>query len=241
MITALRSSTPVSLGRVLLILTLWLAAALGSVPGSARESAPASDVTEAANQQAPLFDARVVKRGHYSISAQQDFDATPDVLSQLILDVEAQCKRGCRYFVPEISRAVITQREPKRLVTWTHVDSLLDASYFTVITTTDQDNGLSIVFETPDATDIEQWSTKELAHDPFFHLQRVVWRLDELHDPSGTVSATRVSLDMEMHSDRALINLMPGQVLAGAQRHLEQMFEHLQGARPSTAVDRSRD
>lgn len=178
----------------------------------------------------PTIEGRVVERGHYEMSAHQDLPSSVEAISRMILDVEAQCAKGCRYRVPEISRSEIIERSLDRLVTWTHVDSLLDASYFTTVTVDRRDDGLSLVFETPDAADIERWETKARAHDPFFHHQRTVWRLDELHNSSGLasgeVAGTRVSLEMAMRSNRGLINLMPGQVLSGSRRHLEQMFAH---------------
>ncbi len=126
--------------------------------------------------------------------------------------------------VPSIERAEIVHGsfEQGRMSTWTKIDDILDASYWTDVSIHRNPQSIEISLSHPVAPDLERWQSKERPHAPFFHTQNVTWILEK-RDPEGT----RIEYQMEMSSDRFLVNLMPSKVLKGAERYITQVLHHL--------------
>ena len=206
----------------------------------------------------PEIDTEVLERGAYSIRLRGTVAAPARELLAVLLDYGAQCSAGCRYTVPGISRAEILDRRGDagaenglELLTWTFIDDVLDASYFSRIRVVSEPSktprpaeppaaeagggnraagitvvGITVVrFGTPDAFEIERWSSAERRHEPFFHQVSGSWTLEEAGSLGGTF--TRVEMVMEMRSDRFLVNLLPSRVLDGSREHFAALFGHL--------------
>ncbi|MCG8457382.1 MAG: hypothetical protein MI919_13985 [Holophagales bacterium] len=201
----------------------------------------------------PEIDTEVLERGAYSIRLRGMVAAPARELLAVLLDYGAQCSAGCRYTVPGISSAQILDRRGEagtkdglEMLTWTFIDDVLDASYFSRIRVVsepakiqrpagqpaagagsgDGAAGVTVVrFGTPDASEIERWSSAERRHEPFFHHVSGSWTLEEAG--SREDSFTRVEMVMEMRSDRFLVNLLPARVLDGSRDHFAALFGHL--------------
>ena len=88
----------------------------------------------------PEIDTEVLERGAYSIRLRGMVAAPARELLAVLLDYGAQCSAGCRYTVPGISSAQILDRRGEagtkdglEMLTWTFIDDVLDASYFSRI------------------------------------------------------------------------------------------------------------
>ena len=164
-------------------------------------------------------------KGRYVVTASlQGVQAPPLTVAKAITDFPRQCKRGCAVEVPSIERAEIVHGsfEQGRMSTWTKIDDVLDASYWTEVSIHRNPQGIEINLSHPVTPDLERWQSKERPHTPFFHTQNVTWILQN-HELGGT----RIEYQLEMSSDRFLVNLMPSKVLKGAERYITQVLKHL--------------
>ena len=169
-------------------------------------------------------------KGRYVVTASmQGVKAPPLTVAKAITDFPRQCKKGCAVEVPSIERAEIVHGsfEQGRMSTWTKIDDVLDASYWTEVSIQRSPQGIEINLSHPMALDLQRWQSEERPHAPFFHTQNVTWILRR-HEPEGT----RIEYQMEMSSDRFLVNLMPSKVLKGAERYITQVLNHLASLSP---------
>lgn len=174
----------------------------------------------------PAFEVRVENpdKGNYVVTASMQVDASPLVLAKAIADFPSQCKKGCAMEVPSIDRVEVVHGsfEQGRMTTWTVIDDVLDATYWTDVSIHQEPQRIQIKLSHPTHEDLERWQSEERPHQPFFHIQNGAWTL-HYSESDGT----RIDYRMEMSSDRFLVNLMPSQVLKGAKRHATQMLYFL--------------
>ena len=173
-------------------------------------------------------------KGKYRITASATIPGSPVELAQVIADFPSQCESGCGITVPSIDQAEIVHGsfEQGLMGTWTHIDDVLDASYWTTVIVTRTPDRVVLRLRTPEASELERWQSRERPHEPFFHHQDGVWVLER----QG--SGTHIEHRMELRSDRLMVNLMPSKVLKGAERHVTRILDHLRSlqtaAPPST-------
>jgi hypothetical protein len=174
------------------------------------------------------------RRGVYRLHAEATLPGRAAPLLAVLADYEAQCKEGCRYTVPSITRTEILLRQEEEdegstmLVTWTRVDDVLSASYWSEVHVAVDGPVSTLRFLTPRRVDLARWADRSRPHEPFFFDQHGTWTLTELTAESAI--ATHVEADMEMRSERFAVNLLPGRVLAGTRRHVEILFTYLREA-----------
>ncbi|MEM6794704.1 MAG: SRPBCC family protein [Acidobacteriota bacterium] len=167
------------------------------------------------------------ERGHYRLRAERRVQASPEQLLAMLTDFEEHCEEGCRYPLPSLERVEILEQSEEGALTWTRVDDVMDAHYFTRATVSRESAPageivrLQLDFLAED--ELGDLVTKERPHDPFFYQQSVAWALEPAED-----GGTRASVTMEMRSRKFLINLAPKKVLAGSRSYLERVFGHLE-------------
>lgn len=173
------------------------------------------------------------ERGVYRLWARETLDARAAQLAA-VLDA-AKCRQDCDYAVDHVVEDVELERGETQMgrltvssrVTYSRIDSVLDASYFTVVEVRAEPGRIVHELETADDATIERWTTGERRHDPLFHFQRGRWTLTEEFDAAGVFRHTEVAYELEMRSDRFLVNLAPGRVLVGAANHVRTIFGFL--------------
>lgn len=168
------------------------------------------------------------EKGVYQINGSDTVDAAPEALLTLLIDYPQQCQKGCRYSVPSVSSAeIIAGSSPEHFFTFTRIDDVLDASYFSEIKIERQAGRIVLRYGTPEKVDIERLASPQQPHEPFFFFLQGSWTLESLPLDSSGRPRTAVKMEMAMRSDRFLVNLLPQRVLDGAQRHLEMLLGHM--------------
>lgn len=166
------------------------------------------------------------ERGVYRLWAAETFDARAEALLGILS--ASRCGEGCDFQVDHVSIDLELERRDTPTgswkVTWTYIDSVLDASYFNVTEIVREEGRIVRRFGTAPPEVVEAWQTPERRHDPFFYEQGGTWTLTEEFDDAGRFLHTLVEVEMAMRSDRFLVNLMPGRVVKGAGDHLETIF-----------------
>ncbi|MDA8020138.1 MAG: hypothetical protein MPN21_22095 [Thermoanaerobaculia bacterium] len=169
------------------------------------------------------------QRGEYHLTASETLRVRAEELLQVLS--RSRCRKGCEGFADHVERdEVLERRDTPRgswQVRWTFVDSLLDASHFSVTEIVREKGRITRRFGTAPEDVIAKWSDEQRPHDPLFHWQGGTWTLTEKFDVTGRFIHTQVEVEMEMHSERFLINLAPRRVLAGAGDHLRTIFGDL--------------
>ena len=201
----------------LLFLSLLAGPALAAGPNAATEPTdpPASSDFQLESERP--------ESGVYHLWASETFDGRADALLAILS--ASRCREGCDFAVDHVSidETLARSETPRgwRNVTWTYIDSLIDASYFNLTEVVFDEERTVRRFGTAPPDVIERWQSP---HDPLFHQQGGTWTLTEVFDAAGRFLHTRVEVEMGMRSDRFLVNLLPGRVLKGAGDHLRTIF-----------------
>lgn len=236
---AARTSTSELLCRGLLaaLFATTISALLAVQSASAQDPRPPAQAnTEPAGSGGGLrVEAETVTRGQYRLVGEGELElAAADALA-ILTAFDEHCAEGCRWPISSLDQVEILEgqgAEPAgdvRLFTWTRVDDVMDASYFQAASYRRDTDATELVIETPDEAEIARLEQGRRKHAPFFHRQRTAWKLVET--PGGSI---RIRVEMEMSSDRFLVNLMPKRVLEGAKESLREYFAHLEAAAHSS-------
>lgn len=166
------------------------------------------------------------ERGHYRLWASETIEVRGETLLEIL--AQSRCKEGCDAVAEHVAVDETLERlqtpNGERNVSWTFIDSLIDASYFHLTEVVREPGRIVRRFGTAPPDVVEEWQSPQRQHDPHFHQQGGTWTLTEEFDAAGQFLHTRVQVEMEMRSDRFLVNLAPGRVLSGAGDHLETIF-----------------
>lgn len=196
---------------------LYLAIALAAISPAAQADPPASEFRLETDRP---------ERGHYRLWASETIEVHAERLLEILS--QSRCKEGCDAFAKHVAvDEELEQRDTpdgERKVSWTFIDSLIDASYFNLTEVVREPGRIVRHFGTAPPDVVEEWQSAERPHDPLFHHQGGTWTLTEEFDAAGEFLHTRVEVEMEMRTDRFLLNLAPGRVLAGAGDHLKTIF-----------------
>lgn len=172
------------------------------------------------------------ERGVYRLWASETLDARADALLEVLS--WARCRAGCEGVAEHVAVDEVLETRPTEdgswTLRWSLVDSVLDGSDYSVVEVVRRDGRIVRRFFTAPPEVREAWESPERPHDPFFHRQGGSWTLTEAFDAEGRFLHTRVEVEMEMRSDRFLVNLAPGRVISGASEHLRAMFSDLRRA-----------
>ncbi len=168
-----------------------------------------------------------VASGVYRFQGEGEIAGPAAPLVAMLTAYDQQCKHGCRYPVPSVDRTEILPGERAGLFyTWSYVDDLLDASYFSAIEVKQEGPRTTVRFATPDAAALARLVDKAHPHAPFFHFQEGTWTFEELPLPPGAAPRTRVTVEIEMRSSSFLVNLLPGQIVERTQEHLRLIYRY---------------
>lgn len=179
----------------------------------------------------PAVSGAKVAPGVYRFSGEGEVAAPAAPLVAILTAYDQQCKRGCRYTVPSVDRTEILPGEKEgRFYTWSYIDDVLDASYFSAIDVTRDGARTTVHFGTPDAATLARLVDAAHPHDPFFHHQEGTWTFEELPATPGAGPRTRVTVEIEMRSDSFLVNLIPGQIVDKTKKHLMLIYGYYQEA-----------
>lgn len=197
----------------------WLAALLLLTP-----LAPAG----AAAPAPPQVTGEKVEAGVYRFRGEGDVSAPVAPLVAMVTAYDQQCRKGCRYTVKGVDRTLILPGERDGLFyTWSHVDDVLDASYFVAVEITKEGARTTVRYSTPDAAALARLADAEHPHEPFFYHQDGSWTFDELPPGDDGALRTRVTATLEMRSKSFLVNLMPGQIVDRTREHLLLIYRYL--------------
>lgn len=176
----------------------------------------------------PLVSGAKVASGVYRFSGEGELAGPAAPLVAMLTAYDQQCEKGCRYTVPSIDRTEILPGEQEgHFYTWSFVDDVLDASYFSAIEVKREGATTTVRFATPDAATLARLVDAAHPHEPFFHFQEGTWTFEELPPPPGGRPRTRVTVAIEMRSDSFLVNLLPGQIVERTKKHLQLIYGYL--------------
>lgn len=196
---------------------------------------PSLFLLAAAAAETPLVSGAKVAPGVYRFAGEGEIAGPAAPLVAMLTAYDQQCERGCRYTVPSIDRTEILAGEREGLFyTWSYVDDVLDASYFSAIEVRREGAVTTVRFATPEAETLARLVDKAHPHDPFFHFQEGTWTFEELPPAPGGSPRTKVTVAIEMRSDSFLVNLMPGQIVERTKNHLQRIYGYLGEAAAAT-------
>ena len=170
-------------------------------------------------------------RGEYRLVGHGKIRLAEAQAVEILLAFDQHCAEGCRWPISSLDRIDVLEakRDDPRIVTWTFVDDVMDASYFQVASQRSDSGDVELIIETPDEATLSRLVSDERPHKPFFHRQRTVWRFATL-----ATGELKVKVEMEMASSSFMVNLMPKRVLEGAENSLREYFAHLEAAAHSS-------
>lgn len=178
--------------------------------------------------EAPRVSGEKVETGIYRFRGEADIAGEIAPLVAMVIAYDQQCRRGCRYTVPGVDRTRILPGErPGSFYTWSHVDDLLDASYFVAIEVAAEEGRTTVRYSTPEPAALARLADREHPHEPFFEQQQGSWTFVELPPAADGRPRTRVEAELEMRSRSFLINLMPGQIVERTRQHLLLIYRYL--------------
>lgn len=186
---------------------------------------------------APAVTGEKAAPGVYRFRGEAELPGKAAPLVAMVTAYDQQCKRGCRYEVPSVDRTEILPGEREGLFyTWSYVDDLLDGAYFTAVEIETEGAATTVRSSTPDEATLARLLDKVHPHRPFFHRQEVVWTFAESPPAPGGTTRTRVTVEMEMESDRWAVNLLPGQIVERTKDHLLLIYRYLGEAAAAGAM-----
>lgn len=178
--------------------------------------------------QAPTVAGEKVAAGVYRFRGEGEVAGEVAPLVAMVTAYDQQCRRGCRYTVPGVDRTRILPGERAGLFyTWSHVDDVLDASYFVAVEVKTEGPRTTVRYSTPDAATLARLADGEHPHEPFFYHQDGSWTFEELPPGADGAPRTRVTAELEMRSKSFLVNLMPGQIVDRTEQHLLLIYRYL--------------
>jgi hypothetical protein len=181
--------------------------------------------------------------GVYRFRGEGELAGPAAPLLAMVTAYDQQCKRGCRYEVPSVDRTEILPGEREGLFyTWSYVDDLLDGAYFMAVEVAvdirTAGARTTVRSYTPAAETLARLVDKDHPHQPFFHFQEVAWTFEESPPAPDGETRTRVTVEMEMKSDRWAVNLLPGQIVERTKNHLLLIYRYLGEAAAAGAGSR---
>lgn len=186
---------------------------------------------------APEVSGEKAATGVYRFRGEAELPGPAAPLVAMVTAYDQQCKHGCRYEVPSVDRTEILPGEHEGLFyTWSYVDDLLDGAYFMAVEVKTANAATTVRSYSPDAETLARLVDKDHPHQPFFHFQEVAWKFEESPPAPGGLARTRVTVEMEMRSDRWAVNLLPGQIVERTKEHLLLIYSYLAEAAAAGAV-----
>ncbi|MEO1084117.1 MAG: hypothetical protein AAFY88_07735 [Acidobacteriota bacterium] len=220
--------SPFALAAAAALLTAAIAADASSQAPSQASPEPAAPEPSTATSELEV-EREIVERGHYRLRGVGSAPVSVDRALQILTAFDQHCAEGCRWPVSSLDHIEVLDAETHGLetpdgdsFTWTGIDDVMDATYFQRAQYREVDGGVELTIEIPEHETLEKLTSDARSHRPFFHTQRVTWRLS----PSAG-DGVDVDVEMEMLSDSFLINLAPNRVLDGAELSLQELFGHL--------------